>query len=214
MSSGVAQSWRRIEAWLRANGLPAHLALPPGASESAIRGAEAEMGLRLPEDVLESYRLHDGSGSRGAQVAFADMYFVLPLAGENSVVGRRARLLELAKHETGSVGRPDGPIKSDWWNPRWVPIASDGNCNLLCIDLDPAAGGTVGQVIESLYTAETRVLARSWGEWLAGLADALEGGLHRLTGHEHAVWLEEASALSGESGAWAEPAAAPDRPRD
>ena len=42
---------------------------------------------------------------------------------------------------------PEGPIKPDWWNRRWVPITfNQGNCHFL--DLDPAPGGTAGQVCD------------------------------------------------------------------
>jgi|GEM_PF-6412200 cell wall assembly regulator SMI1 len=42
----------------------------------------------------------------------------------------------------------DRGIQPKWFHSKWLPIASDGGGNLLCVDCDPAEGGTVGQVIE------------------------------------------------------------------
>ena len=30
---------------------------------------------------------------------------------------------------------PDAGVRSDWWNPRWVPFASDGGGDSFCVDL-------------------------------------------------------------------------------
>lgn len=34
-----------------------------------------------------------------------------------------------------------------WWDPAWVPIASDSCGNLVCVDLHPAKNGVRGQII-------------------------------------------------------------------
>ena len=45
------------------------------------------------------------------------------------------------------------------------------------LDLDPAEGGVRGQIIEfSHEVGPCAVLARSWSEWLAGIADRYESG--------------------------------------
>ncbi|WP_349294132.1 SMI1/KNR4 family protein [Lysinibacillus sp. Bpr_S20] len=41
-----------------------------------------------------------------------------------------------------------GPVKTEsWWNVKWIPFAESTSGDLLCIDLDPANGGEVGQII-------------------------------------------------------------------
>src|SRR5437763_1938278 len=52
----VAKSWRRIEAWLDAHWTGFRNGLRPGADEAEIEA----IGRSLPDDVRESYRLHDG----------------------------------------------------------------------------------------------------------------------------------------------------------
>jgi cell wall assembly regulator SMI1 len=182
VTSGVAGSWARIDAWLRANGLPPEFSPPSGVTEEAIRAAEATMGLELPEEVRESYRSHDGSRG-GACLILFERGFLMPLQGQgDSVVASclRSREIGAVNAAAGLVGKPDGPIRPDYWSPRWVPLTCDWESDTLAIDLAPAEGGCIGQVILHSRRGETRLLGRSWGEWLAAYADALEAGEYRL----------------------------------
>ena len=75
----------------------------------------------------------------------------------------------------GIHGAPRGPVRADWWNRRWVPIGVNGVGDMVCLDLDPPEGGTVGQVIEVLHEDGDRtVLAPSLSAWLDGFAYDLE----------------------------------------
>lgn len=58
----VAESWRRIEAWLDEH-LPATRAsLRPGATRADLAEFEAAIGRPLPKDARESLAIHDGQG--------------------------------------------------------------------------------------------------------------------------------------------------------
>src|SRR5687767_10552776 len=52
--------WKRIHAWLDENAPAGYGKLRPGASAKKIEAAENAMGLKLPNDVKASYRIHDG----------------------------------------------------------------------------------------------------------------------------------------------------------
>jgi cell wall assembly regulator SMI1 len=57
------------------------------------------------------------------------------------------------------------------------------------LDLDPAEGGTYGQIVDHSHeVGPTSLLAVSWSEWLAQLADDLEAGKH--------VYLEEEKTVA------------------
>ena len=38
----------------------------------------------------------------------------------------------------------EGRVKAEFWNVNWLPIASDAGNNYLCVDFDPALGGSKG----------------------------------------------------------------------
>jgi cell wall assembly regulator SMI1 len=76
---------------------------------------------------------------------------------------------------------PRGPIKKDWWNPKWIPFTHSGSGDHDCVDLDPAPGGHVGQIIEySHEVGAMRVAAESFVDWLTTFASALEAGKYQF----------------------------------
>src|SRR4051794_14346760 len=56
----VAESWRRIEAWLGEHLPIVKLSLRPGISKRDLAKFEKIVGQRLPDDVRESWMIHDG----------------------------------------------------------------------------------------------------------------------------------------------------------
>jgi cell wall assembly regulator SMI1 len=165
--------WKRIDTWLQVNGMPIHAALGAGASPAAIRRAEARLQVRLPDDVRASYAVHDGSG-------FCAL-LPFPLLSLQRMVQEWTNWRELRQQGTfkGAESTPEGPIKTDWWNVRWIPFTHDGGGNHQCLDLDPAPGGNAGQVINFDHeVGATGVLAPSFRAYLAAFADDLEAGCY------------------------------------
>jgi hypothetical protein len=69
-----------------------------------------------------------------------------------------------------------GPIQPLWWDLHWLPLQPDGAGNLLCIDLTPASGGKVGQIIDWDHECgPARVLFSSFQDLLSAFVDSLEG---------------------------------------
>ncbi|MBO7776747.1 SMI1/KNR4 family protein [Burkholderia pseudomallei] len=65
-------------------------------------------------------------------------------------------------------------MKDDWYNLKWIPFTHDGSGIRLCLDLDPAEGGTLGQVVRIWHDDEARELvAGSFSEWLGQVAATL-----------------------------------------
>jgi cell wall assembly regulator SMI1 len=170
MNNEVAAYWGRIVAWYEANTPPGTLRLPPGIDEDLIQVAEAEIGLRLPGDVRTFYRMHDGlDGS--SLLHYGEFLSLEFLLGEHSTTPRPGEPgADVAPHDLS------GPIKPTWWSLMRAKIVDNSGDGVM-VDLDPAPGGTVGQII--LFDHEMgprRVLAPSFAEWLARLARALEAG--------------------------------------
>ena len=83
--------------------------------------------------------------------------------------------------DSGDLAQPaeskDGKVKPVWWNKRWLPFADAGG-DMLCLDLDPAPGGTVGQVLR-FYHDEG---------WRDSLAPSLEAFLERVGSPKPIPW--------------------------
>jgi cell wall assembly regulator SMI1 len=58
----VTASWRRIEAWLAEHLPQTGATLRPGVSDGDLAAFEQALGRPLPDDVRESWKIHDGQG--------------------------------------------------------------------------------------------------------------------------------------------------------
>ena len=189
----MIEIWQRIEAVLRATA-PELCDLSDGASVGEIAAVEARLGFALPTDIRESYAVHNGSGG----ACILPQYYADQVNGVNLLSLEEAEcdrgiwidLLDGGAFE-GNEARPEGPVKAEWWNRRWLPITSDGGGNSLCIDLDPAPGGTVGQVIDHDHeTGPSVVVANSFRAFLEGYAADLETGRLRFDSRGQLVVAE------------------------
>ncbi|KAL8371724.1 hypothetical protein RB595_001498 [Gaeumannomyces hyphopodioides] len=72
---------------------------------------------------------------------------------------------------------PPNAIQKAYAHPAWIPLVRDWGGNNLAIDLAPGPAGTWGQVILFGRDYDTKyVVARSWGHFLAVVADDLNSG--------------------------------------
>ncbi|MFY0532767.1 SMI1/KNR4 family protein [Nannocystis pusilla] len=59
-------------------------------------------------------------------------------------------------------------MQQKWWIPEWVPVTYDGSGNHDVVDLAPAKGGRVGQILSFWHDEESRrVVGRDFLSWLA-----------------------------------------------
>ena len=170
--------WKKIEAWLKQNAPEMFADLEPGASEVAIKKAERALGVELPKDVAESYRVHNGM--RGSMGPLIDGWSLMSL---DWIVQDWKTLKKLSDDGTfeGMEGKADVHIKPDWWNPRWIPVASNSSGDFVCVDMDPPRAGHRGQVI-SFYHAEPRreLLAKDFKSWMNQFAKDLKAGKYKV----------------------------------
>jgi cell wall assembly regulator SMI1 len=190
----LREVWARIEAVLRATAPDLLAALPAGATPEAIRAAETRLGATLPPDVCESYAVRNGSGEIGIVPCEPDYGVMgIPLHSLDEMVREWEMWQEWGqkRHGDGPALRPDpppvGPIKADRYNTGWIPVAWDGGGGNLCIDLDPAPGGTPGQMIYLDHLNPQCVAAEGWRAFLERYAAALESGRLRFEAGELVV---------------------------
>ncbi len=173
----MKDAWDRIETWLESNAPDMLRVLRPGAALDAIRTTEATLSVTFPDDMVASYRIHDGQ----AALSYALMGEWELLSLEDVITEwdtMRDLHLDEAPHDEGT---PTDPVRPMWWNTRWVPVAYNGGGDLQCVDLDPAPNGTVGQMTTFWHMdAEREQLAPTFRDWLAAYADDLEQGKYTV----------------------------------
>lgn len=205
----VAESWRRIESWLDGHLPGLTMTLRPGVSGEDLAKFEAAIGRALPDDVRESWLIHDGqqpfpegvkskyfeAGSCGAPgVIFGQE--LNPLVSLDSMLEKSvlrewlswSKSLEAASErdddevDEGCTSSPEGAIRRRHLNRGWIPLGmGEGNSNYFGVDLDPDPNGVVGQVINfGVDEEEKYVLAAGWAQFLEDYADELEAGNFKL----------------------------------
>jgi cell wall assembly regulator SMI1 len=175
----------RIHVWLAANAPAVLASLRPGATEEQLRAAERELGVTLPEDVKACYRIHDGQELSQKPPHWApgfidgvEWHSLTAMAADWNSCNDLVLDGTFARWRS----RPRGPIRDDWWHPAWIPLTTDHTYSTYCLDLAPAAGGDVGQVIFWQKDDPGRaVKARSFAEWFSRFASELEAGEYLTT---------------------------------
>jgi cell wall assembly regulator SMI1 len=177
----LAEAWGRLEA-----ALPTTLSasLHDGAAEAEVAAVEKGVKAKLPEDVRASYLRHNGQkdGSDGLfPSGFAGLdeeFCILPADAIAPDWKIWKELADGGEFEDGDA-EPDESVRAAWWHKSWIPIASNGGGDSLCIDLSPAKGGIKGQVILlSHESGARRALARSLPELLAMAAEHWKAAGH------------------------------------
>lgn len=143
------------------------------ADDHVLAELPAALGATLPDDVIDSLRLHDGQADPDAVFTESDA-----LLGAQEIVAQWTiwRTLVSGGDFAGMTSEPDAGVRDDWYNLKWIPFTHDGSGNHLCIDLDPAQGGVSGQVIRVWHDDELRErVASSYAEWLARVAAERDG---------------------------------------
>ncbi len=177
----MQEIWDRIKEGLsiHAPGIIPHL--QAGASEEEIRSTEKKLGIKFPEDVRASYRIHNGmSGDRGficscSEYCWSEFYSLENIFRAWDIW---RDLLEAGEFDNFQ-SEPNGPIKTDWWNIKWIPLLGNSGGDHCCIDLDPPSEGKLGQIITMWHeTGAEELLAPSFKDFLTNFAEELNAGVY------------------------------------
>jgi cell wall assembly regulator SMI1 len=180
----VVESWDRIHKWLEANAPKILASLNPGASDEEIAAAERSIGDPMPPDWRELYRVHNGLNQTSG---YGNLFHGLNFFDLERVV-REITQDRLQSESLGSdyvpveVRKADTGIRrDDVFNLRWIALGHDWSRLLIRIDLDPGAGGQMGQVIcvDSEFQVAIR-LAVSVSRFIHDFAEDLEHGKYFL----------------------------------
>ena len=196
--TGVAVSWRTIEGVLWENAHTIYRALRKPATDAQIARLAKLVPAKLPRDFVQSLKTHDGL--RDSYCGLNRLFGYYALMPVSAIIAEYKMICDLEAQDPigGSQAGADPGVRNDLrFRPGWVPFM-DADGDKLVLDLDPAPGGTYGQVFEWSSTGSTRncVLASSFGAWLAGLADTLikrRFGLDEFGG----IWLGGVPTAAG-----------------
>lgn len=141
----ISKLWHRLEAWLRRNQPELDFELNPPATDEQLNEVEATIGAKLPAEVREFYKVHNGQNPDAIGILYGSNFMSLEQAVDDWRVWKE--LLDAGTFN-GMQGAPARGIRNDWWNPLWFPFVTDYNSNPACVDLDPAPSGAYGQIIQ------------------------------------------------------------------
>jgi cell wall assembly regulator SMI1 len=183
--------WDRIHVWLAEHAPEVLASLRPPATNEQVRAAEEAMGVHFPADVKACYRIHDGQGAVEGEYEPPGFLYGWEWHSLEDVLGEWRTHKELVDDGTFTSdirSNPRGPIRDDWWHPKWIPLTANGGGDHHCLDLAPKRGGRVGQIIIWWHDDSHRVvLARSLTQWLADFADELEAGEYTTSPDYHGL---------------------------
>jgi len=187
----VRTAWREIDAWLEKHAPQIFESMHDGAEQSQLDRFKKDTGIVLPEDLLESYRMHDGQGSHDNAAGLFDGWYYAPFSTLYEEWRRQENLDdELSDFELR------GPLKRRYYSKLNVPFALDHGGNYLGLDLDPGAGGHVGQIINYGGDELVRyVLAPSLASFLSSFAEDLRHGRYQVEEQDGAQYLNREQNL-------------------
>ena len=179
-SSRMQQVWNRLERWCREHMPEVLPSLERGASESMLQATERRLGgQRLPEDLRESFKVHNGQDEGYTGILFG--LWLLPLSQVENFWNSFPHPTSEENQSGSHTSFPEGAVQCLFAHPGWIPLTYDSGGNWLGVDLAPGPQGKVGQVI--LFGRDERtkyVAAPDWGSLMEEFVRKLEAGEFHL----------------------------------
>lgn len=145
--------------------------LNEGTKECDIKSAQEKLGVQLPQDLIDFYKIHNGLDSD------TGIFYGWSFLSLEEIISEWEIWRDLVDSKTfdGIFSEPDDGIKNDWYNLKWIPIGTDGGGNCICLDFDPEKGGQIGQLIEVWHDSPERIwTAPSFKNYIEKYANDLE----------------------------------------
>lgn len=172
--NSMKKRWKRIKTWMRVNAPQLLESLNPGATKADFIALETAVGKKLPAAFKNFYTIHNGQqeGSDGL-VDTDELLSTVRMLQE----WRTWKELIDAGTFNDMTGEPDPGVKPDWYNRYWIPITYDGAGNHYVMDLDPAEGGNVSQIVSVDHEdGRRKLLAPSFKVFIKDYVQKLENG--------------------------------------
>ena len=178
----VENLWSRLETWAGASAPEMSSDLNPGATADQIEALESELGLTLPDAFKASLAVHNGEDDGWPCKVFAELGAYLSTSRIIEEWRQRQKFAEEIEGDPDELIQMDiitvdGPVQPKMFLTSWVPFLDCNGDVFWAIDLAPADGGKVGQVIEVDWeSCSWKVIADSFADFLENYVTALERG--------------------------------------
>ena len=181
----MQEIWNRIESWLTLQAPSVLNSLQFGASEKEIKQAEEILKITFPEEVKQSFRLHNGQHN-GTGAFFPDRLLSEELNDIIPTISSGSYFLSLQNillkwsdwMKLQQVGEAE-------WNRFWVPFTCDEGGNHDCLDLDPNIGNQSGRIIRVCHETISDIasgpefeITDNFAIWLERFTIDLESGVY------------------------------------
>jgi cell wall assembly regulator SMI1 len=136
----------------------------PPASQVAIQRLLKTTRQPIPPDLQAFWRTTNGQDHDAPGIFDGDFIF---LSVENALQDWSCNKIVYEKWEQPCSIEVFPGVQSKLWLPGWIPFAWSRTGDTLCVDMCPAQGGEVGQVILTTVAGCIRArLSASFEEWL------------------------------------------------
>lgn len=189
MSDELDNAVTSLKRWLTGAGMRLTDVFGPPATGDQVAEVEQALARRLPEDyrrfvmAVGGQRFVPTGEEQGHLTQFVQSIEILGLA--HALGEWRTMCQEWGDEGPGPIATV-GPVKPLYKHGLWWPVTCIlGSSQYHCLDLDPAGGGVVGQVIWIADDDEVRrVIAPSFAAFLGMIAEALAGATPAEQGAE------------------------------
>ncbi|MDH5324265.1 MAG: SMI1/KNR4 family protein [Gammaproteobacteria bacterium] len=144
------------------------------ATSSMLDDLERLIGVRLPMQFRQLYQLANGQAEDCA--LFPDGFELMPLENIRKTWLMLKNMYD-SHYEMRVEGEDDGPVRSIWWHPRWIPFAFQVSGDHYCLDMHPGYEGQEGQIIEFIHNDEPRpLLGDNLADFLRRYDEGIQSG--------------------------------------
>lgn len=156
----------RLKSWLKAQDEFLITQFNERVTLEDCKKLEQTLSVKLPEDFIELYCIHNGQINQ--EEGIFKGYSLLPIKNIISNWKIQKRLVNDPYMQSLL-----GDSVDEWYNLKWIPFASFGNGDLICIDLQET--NNYGRIIEFFHEDAYRpVLSNSITNWIKEFVDELE----------------------------------------
>ena len=187
----IREVWTQIEDWLTENAPQLLKNLNSPATIEEIEQTEIELGIKFPDEVRDSYLIHNGSEN---WLFFGDDF--LSLKRLIYVFNRSKLWYEDSRYSDPSFLDYEievyGNVKKQIWNSKWIPLFSDSNMFLDLLDLDPPQNGIYGQIISINEDIERiSIIKNNLLDYFSNFLYNLQCGNYIISENRSELWRSE-----------------------